>query len=69
MVIVKNNMEYSCLEFFTFLKTQRELLGKFIGQDKYNFKQSKALGESAMLIEEEDALIWSDFNPRLDFLI
>lgn len=51
MLIVKNNMEYSCLEFFNFLKTQRELLTKIAGQNKYDFKKRKAFDESAMSID------------------
>lgn len=51
MLMVKKNMEYSCLEFYEFLKMQRELLQKIAGQDKYDLKRPKSVDESAMSID------------------
>lgn len=39
MLIVKNNMEYECDEFYKFLKTRPDLLKKISSQEKYDFKQ------------------------------
>lgn len=38
MLIVKNNMEYDCCEFYEFLKKQPGLLQKISSQEKYIFK-------------------------------
>lgn len=42
MLLVKCNMEFSCLNFYDFLKTQPELLRKIAGQDKYSFKEPRS---------------------------
>lgn len=38
---VKINMDWSCINFYEFLKDERELLRKISSQDKYNFKQTE----------------------------
>lgn len=42
ILLVKNNLEYDCINFYNFLKTQPELLRKIASQDKYDFKQPKS---------------------------
>lgn len=39
MLQVKCNMEWTCIDFFKFLKTRPDLLRKISSQDKYGFKQ------------------------------
>lgn len=41
ILFVKYNIEYSCIEFFEFLKSQPQLLRKIASQDKYSFKQQQ----------------------------
>lgn len=59
--MVKTNMEYSCLEFYKFLKTQPELLKKIASQEKYDFKQRSNVhyearaSTSAMSIELQES--------------
>lgn len=53
MLCVKYNMDFTCIQFFDFLKTQPELLRKIGCQDKYSFKQKKSSdgNTSAMSID------------------
>ncbi|RYX79070.1 hypothetical protein EON71_01030 [bacterium] len=52
ILIVKCNMDFSCTEFFQFLKTRKDILKKISSQEKYDFKKPKAsLG--AMSVDEE----------------
>lgn len=39
ILFLKYNIEYSCIEFNDFLKSQPQLLRKIASQDKYSFKQ------------------------------
>lgn len=41
ILLVKINMEFNCIDFYKFLKTQPELLRKIGSQEKYEFKKSK----------------------------
>lgn len=61
---IKNNMEYSCPEFYKYLKTELVLLKQIAGQEKYDFKKSVSASNqhheqeastSAMSIEIEDS--------------
>lgn len=56
-LFVKMNLDYSCIEFFHFLKTQPQLLRKISSQEKYNFKQSTAAtpNTSLMSVESEQS--------------
>lgn len=42
ILTVKINLEYTCMEFFDFIKNQPVLLRKISSQDKYDFKQPKS---------------------------
>lgn len=56
ILVVKNNMEYSCIDFYKFLKTQPVLLRQIASQDKYDFKQDHGMASastSAMSIDLE----------------
>lgn len=57
---VKCNMEWSCIDFYDFLKTQPELLRKISSQEKYNFKGAIApatatVGDSPMSVQQADS--------------
>lgn len=50
---VKCNMEWTCPDFFKFLKTRPDLLRKIGSQEKYDFKKPNA-NESAMSVQFDD---------------
>lgn len=41
ILLVKNNLEYKCVDFYHFLKTQPQLLRKISAQEKYTFKEQQ----------------------------
>lgn len=47
MLIIKNNLDYDCSEFYRFLKTRPEILKQIQSQDKYDFKKPKAIADSS----------------------
>lgn len=42
ILYVKHNMDFTCIEFFEFLKTQPQLVRQIASQDKYSFKQPRS---------------------------
>lgn len=65
---VKCNMEWTCLEFFKFLKTRPDLLRKISSQDKYDFKQPRPV-DSPMSVELADGgdntdTEWTEFDAH-----
>lgn len=57
MLFVKNNIDYSCIDFFHFLKSQPQILRQISGQGKYNFRESGVVAEtSAMSMAETSAM-------------
>lgn len=46
-------MEWTCPDFFKFLKTRPDLLRKIGSQEKYDFKKPNA-NESAMSVQFDD---------------
>lgn len=54
ILFVKINLEYECIDFYKFLKSQPELLKKIARQDKYSFKEPKPVQNStgAMSVDE-----------------
>lgn len=56
ILLVKMNLDYSCVDFYNFLKTQPQLLRRIACQEKYDFKEhlqtrSEASDTSKMSIE------------------
>lgn len=47
MLYVKYNIDYTCTQWFEFLKTQPELLRKIASQDKYTFKHPTSSASSS----------------------
>lgn len=45
ILIVKNNMDYECSEFYKFLKDQPDLLKQISTQEKYDFKTPRAIAD------------------------
>lgn len=54
MLQVKCNMDWTCTEFFDFLKTRPDLLQKISSQDKYSFKRPQLLSLSPMSVDLTD---------------
>lgn len=42
ILLVKTNLEYKCVDFYHFLKSQPQLLRKISGQEKYPFKDPQS---------------------------
>ena len=40
-MFVKNYMEYTCTEFYRYIKTRPDILRKIASQEKYDFKNPK----------------------------
>lgn len=56
ILLVKKNLDYSCVEFYQFLRAQPALLRKIVSQDKYSFKEptlAASVGPSKMSIESQ----------------
>lgn len=53
---VKCNMEWKCIDFYKFLKGRHDLLRKISSQEKYGFKESRAvaLDDSPMSVQLAD---------------
>lgn len=52
ILTVKFNVEYTCMDFYNFIKTQPQLLRKIGSQEKYDFKQPNAeRGPGAMSVD------------------
>lgn len=47
MLLVKNNLDYKCVDFYHFLKTQPQLLRKISAVEKYTFKKPSQLPTNA----------------------
>lgn len=47
ILFTKINLEYNCIEFYDFLKTQPGMLRQISSQDKYNFKQPKPVDSTS----------------------
>ena len=52
ILTVKVNLEYTCIDFYNFLRTQPELLKKIASQEKYDFKAEQ--NASAMSIDVDE---------------
>lgn len=52
---IKCNMDWSCIDFFNFLKTRPDLLRKISSQDKYDFKNPKKIDDSPMSVQFADS--------------
>lgn len=59
---VKCNMEWTCIDFFKFLKTRQDLLRKISCQEKHDFKQPRAvaLDDSPMSVQLADESVNSN---------
>lgn len=53
ILFVKLNIEYNCIDFYHFLKTQPQLLRKIAGAEKYK-KANEEASTSAMSIENDE---------------
>lgn len=53
ILTVKCNLQYSCIEFYTFLKTKPELLRSIAAKDKYKMKTRS--GEIIVIEDDSDA--------------
>lgn len=54
MLQVKCNMDWTCIDFFKFLKKHPDLLRKISSQDKYSFKQPQTADDSPMSVQFND---------------
>lgn len=61
---VKNYFDYTCIEFYRFLKSRPNILKEISSQDKYDFKQAKPSTETspgAMSVGFDDSELETTF--------